>query len=121
MSTYSEALKDPRWARRRLEVLVRAEWTCEECRVAPEEWDTLNVHHRYYRSGAKPWEYEDTELVCLCRRCHEDVTDELERVYRAVGMLRLAALPQIVALARRLAVVEFPPRLPEVQEPEDDD
>lgn len=113
MSTYSQALKDPRWTGRRLEILARSDWTCEECGAQPEDESKLNIHHRYYRAGAKPWEYEDTELMCLCRRCHEDMTDELERVYRAVGRLRIDALSQIVALANRLAVVEYPLRLPE--------
>jgi hypothetical protein len=32
----------------------------------------LNVHHRYYVKGRRPWEYPNFSLVTLCRDCHED-------------------------------------------------
>lgn len=31
----------------------------------------LNVHHKYYVTGLKPWEYEDDALVTLCKECHQ--------------------------------------------------
>ena len=31
----------------------------------------LNVHHKYYVLGKKPWEYEDNALVTLCESCHQ--------------------------------------------------
>lgn len=32
----------------------------------------LNVHHKYYIRGKKPWEYPDDEaLVTLCEDCHK--------------------------------------------------
>lgn len=33
----------------------------------------LHVHHCYYISGRKPWEYEDALLITLCKKCHETV------------------------------------------------
>ena len=30
----------------------------------------LNVHHRYYTIGSKPWEYSNDALVTLCQDCH---------------------------------------------------
>ncbi len=72
----------------------------------------LHVHHRHYRAGARPWEYEDADLACLCRRCHENITDELERVYRAVGKLRIDSLHKVVAHVERLLAAEAPMRLP---------
>lgn len=68
MSTYSQLLRHPRWQRRRLEILNRAGWKCEECGT---EEDELHVHHKRYRRGAKPWEYDDDDLVSLCDRCHD--------------------------------------------------
>lgn len=68
MSTYAERLKDPRWQRRRLEILQRADFTCEQCGSKDR---TLHVHHLLYRKGAMPWEYEDHELRSLCEPCHE--------------------------------------------------
>lgn len=30
----------------------------------------LNVHHRYYTKGSKPWEYSNDALLTLCQDCH---------------------------------------------------
>lgn len=69
--TYSEKLLDPRWQRKRLEVLERADFRCESCGSATE---TLHVHHKLYRRGAEPWEYDAaTELASLCSTCHGEV------------------------------------------------
>lgn len=34
-------------------------------------YDGLNVHHKYYVRGKKPWEYDDDALVTLCADCHK--------------------------------------------------
>lgn len=34
-------------------------------------YDGLNVHHKYYVRGKKPWEYDDDTLVTLCADCHK--------------------------------------------------
>src|SRR5689334_17616419 len=67
--SYSEKLRDPRWQKKRLEVMAAANWSCQACGDAKE---TLNVHHAFYVRGRDPWEYEIAELVCLCEPCHED-------------------------------------------------
>ena len=33
----------------------------------------LNVHHKYYVNGNKPWEYSSDALVTLCEDCHCDI------------------------------------------------
>ncbi len=65
---YFEKLKDPRWQKKRLGILERADWKCEECARADQ---TLHVHHTLYIYGKEPWEYRDEELKCLCEECHE--------------------------------------------------
>lgn len=67
--TYSEKLKDPRWQRRRLEILNRDEFTCQKC---GDKENTLHVHHRWYKFGKEPWEYPDEILITLCHNCHEE-------------------------------------------------
>ena len=67
--TYKEKLKDPRWQKKRLKILDRDEWVCQECYDSDS---TLHVHHRYYSSGKDPWDYPDSALVTLCEACHED-------------------------------------------------
>jgi hypothetical protein len=67
-SIYLQKLKDPRWQKKRLKVMDRANFECEQCGST----DTpLNVHHIAYKKRAEPWEYEDNELQCLCEVCHE--------------------------------------------------
>jgi hypothetical protein len=67
--SYFELLRDPRWQRKRLEVMEKAEFKCQYCAT---ETETLNVHHKIYRSGADPWDYPNDQLVCICEHCHEE-------------------------------------------------
>lgn len=67
MTTYSELLRDPRWQKKRLEVLEDANWTCTRCYDDETE---LHVHHLRYRWNVKPWDYDLDELRCLCKTCH---------------------------------------------------
>jgi len=30
----------------------------------------LNIHHKYYIKGKKPWDYPNTALITLCQDCH---------------------------------------------------
>lgn len=68
--TYSEKLKDPRWQKKRLEILERYEWKCKLCRRSDLE---LHIHHKEYKSSRQPWEYEDNNFVSLCKICHKIV------------------------------------------------
>lgn len=64
--SYSEKLRDPRWQKKRLEILERDGWKCLEC---GETAETLHVHHLFYR-GSAPWETPDYGLRTLCESCH---------------------------------------------------
>lgn len=68
MKTYAEKLKDPRWQRKRLEILNRDEFACRDC---GNKRDTLHVHHCSYAHGREPWDYDDSNLRTLCETCHE--------------------------------------------------
>lgn len=70
MSNYTELLKHPNWQKKRLEIMHRADFRCEIC---GDNENMLQVHHLKYRKGAKPWEYGDEELACLCESCHEGI------------------------------------------------
>lgn len=67
--TYAEQLKDPRWQRKRKEVLERDSYSCRECKAK----DTiLHVHHGYYDQSKLAWEYNNKYLHTLCNKCHEE-------------------------------------------------
>jgi len=70
-SEFWELYKRPEWQEKRLEIMQRADFKCEECGSKDK---TLHVHHGYYERGKKPWEYPSSSLRCLCERCHEEYT-----------------------------------------------
>jgi len=71
---YSEKLKDPRWQKKRLEILERDQWMCQHCY---DTKSTLSVHHLYYESSRDPWDYDDAALVTLCNDCHQFEYDNI--------------------------------------------
>lgn len=101
MVSYSDRLKDPRWQRRRLEVLNRENFTCETCAATDK---TLHVHHKLYRKGAMPWEYEDHELEVLCKDCHESEHNTKEALAREMAEMSLWQLDQLLGYAISLRV-----------------
>lgn len=83
--SYWKLLKHPEWQKKRLLIMDRAGFECEECGVKDV---TLNVHHTYYKKGAKPWEYEDSSLRCLCEDCHKithELAEDMKTILRVVG------------------------------------
>lgn len=67
---YSERLKDPRWQKKRLQIMERDGFTCRLC---SDTETTLNVHHLFYEKGADPWDYPDLSLLTVCEPCHEEL------------------------------------------------
>ena len=72
MPTYQEMLRDPRWIECRAKVIERDEHTCQTCWSSDT---TLSVHHTYYMTDAKPWEYPIYDdwphaLETVCADCH---------------------------------------------------
>lgn len=82
--TYSEKLKDPRWQKRRLEILQRDGFQCQfgygNC---PPETE-LHIHHRRYIRGKDPWDYHESDLVTVCADCHKSITNLKERIGRVL-------------------------------------
>ena len=73
---YIEKLKDPRWQKKRLEILNRDEWYCQKCF---DNETTLNVHHRYYLPKTDPWDYPESALIALCENCHSEEKDHMPK------------------------------------------
>ena len=68
--TYIEKLQDPRWQKKRLEVMNRDHWACIHCNKSE---NTLTVHHCRY--NGEPWEADDQLLITLCMDCHKTRQD----------------------------------------------
>lgn len=65
MGRYSDLLKDPRWQKKRLDIMNRDSFSCQRCFSTDK---TLHVHHIKYIG--KPWECPDKYLITLCEQCH---------------------------------------------------
>lgn len=97
--TYSEKLKDPRWQKRRLEIMERDKWRCVHC---ADDKKTLAVHHTIYHKDAEPWEYEDAELITLCDDCHNRHECAKKVVLARLGEMRGSELFALAEYVDRL-------------------
>lgn len=84
--SYWEKLKDPRWQKKRLAIMERDRFACLECKAKDQ---TLHVHHRLYRKGLDPWDYDDGDLMTLCEGCHSDLTSTRGNLDEILGLMDL--------------------------------
>ena len=89
---YSEKLRDPRWQKKRLQVLERDNFTCQFCGNTEK---TLHIHHFCYPQSGNPWDSHLTSLTTLCCDCHQvehskDLSDKERRLVdliQTIGMM----------------------------------
>lgn len=89
--TYYEKLKDPRWQKKRLEILERDNFKCSQCRDGE---NTLNVHHGYYTTNYNPWDYPNETLHTVCEMCHEEFECVKHDIHRALGSYSIKELTE---------------------------
>ena len=82
--TYAEKYKHPNWQRKRLEIMNRADFTCEACGSTN---NSLQVHHGYYERGMDPWDYDDDTLHCFCVDCHLKADELKRRLHKRIATL----------------------------------
>lgn len=63
--TYAEKLKDPRWQKKRLDIMSRDEFKCQYC---GDVETTLHIHHLAYTGN--PWDASNDDLITACEHCH---------------------------------------------------
>lgn len=99
--TYSDKLRDVRWAERKTEHLKHS------CRcVLCGSTDRLNVHHRAYRRGAEPWEYDEADLLTLCENCHATIHEAEMKAKAFVISLQPDQAVEFGELIRALALAD---------------
>jgi hypothetical protein len=74
---YWELLKDPRWLKRRDQIITLFGRVCWQCKATE---GAMHVHHRYYISKRLPWDYPDVALRVLCEECHQWKHDQPNRL-----------------------------------------
>lgn len=122
--TYSDKLKDPRWQRKRLEIMQRDDFTCRNCGAKDK---TLNIHHIRYLKGLEPWEYKEFYLVTLCEECHTkeeravirgDYNEPVAVERKEPTMHRLIAFLCAASVANKKALQTIKDRANEIKEAE---
>lgn len=78
-------LKDPRWQKKRLEIMQRDNFTCQHCGNTDK---SLQVHHLWYSPLKKPWEYDNSAFITLCEHCHENETECNSSLYSTFSDLK---------------------------------
>ncbi|HEX9972276.1 MAG TPA: hypothetical protein VGD14_09415 [bacterium] len=79
--SYKEKLLDPRWQKKRLEILERDNWSCQACGAKDRP---LQIHHLSYQN-LEPWEIESDQLITLCDVHHKIETNK--SIDAPVGLL----------------------------------
>lgn len=73
--------------------MQRDEFECVSCRCKDKH---LNVHHKTYRKGADPWDYDDENFITYCIDCHGVIHEEkdflMTYIDTAEKMRRLATM-----------------------------
>lgn len=84
--SYLEKLKNPKWQKKRLEILQRDEFKCRNCN---DDDSCLQIHHLVY-NNCDPWEYENRHLITLCEKCHKK--EEFEKSFTNMGVDYLTSI-----------------------------
>jgi len=77
---YIEKLKNPKWQKKRLEILNRDNFKCRNCE---SDEKCLQIHHLIY-NDCEPWEYENRNLITLCEDCHKE--EEFQKNFTNMGI-----------------------------------
>ena len=80
---YSSKLRDPRWQKKRLEIMQRDEFTCLFCHSGLTGGKNLQVHHILYKRR-DPWDYPNYLYQTLCDECHQHRTELTDKVVDAI-------------------------------------
>lgn len=74
---HDKELKSPEWKKKRREVFDRYGEQCAEC----GRTEKLQVHHLCYRKGHHLWEYDVSELIPLCGKCHRKISKDKNHIW----------------------------------------
>lgn len=75
---YKQQLKNQLWLNKKAEILKRDNYRCTNCGSILN----LQVHHKRYISGRMAWDYDNNDLITLCRNCHYSThSEELKATY----------------------------------------
>jgi len=106
---YIELLRDPRWQRKKNAILERDDYRCQFCR---DTETNLQAHHKRYAKSGLPWDVPNSWLITLCQRCHERVSELINRAREMLAEMNLYELPLAVESLEKLWSVPRVPAIP---------
>ncbi|MBD8677940.1 HNH endonuclease [Sphingomonas sp. CFBP 13720] len=71
--------KTARWQTLRWSVLVRDLFTCQRCQIIMSDTSQLVADHTKAHRGDEALFWDDRNLQCLCKRCHDSDKQREER------------------------------------------
>lgn len=75
---YEQDLKDPRWQALAKKIRYRDNDRCKMCGCKKRKGMEMNVHHLRYYLNRKPWEYDESDLITICRDCHRKLHETID-------------------------------------------
>ena len=103
---FKEQIKHPKWQKKRLDILERDEYICQNCHVDDE---TLHVHHFTYKSNTNLWDYDNNNLITFCERCHKDwhTVNEKIKILLSVDTTYLKEVYALLKYVRQMDMLEI--------------
>lgn len=74
--------KTARWQRKRWSVLVRDDFTCQRCGRVEAITSKLVADHKIPHRGDEALFWDDDNLQCLCKTCHDSAKQREEAAAR---------------------------------------
>lgn len=105
-SKYGEKLNSEQWREFSKDTKERRGNYCQSCKRGNVE---LHVHHIFYDSTREPWQYQDKELAVLCKQCHFELHEQLQKFRKFVFGKMTPRVAQVINGALAVALENYEP------------
>lgn len=79
---YKAWYKTARWQRLRWAVLRRDLFTCKRCKRVKPDTSQLVAHHKVAHKGNERLFWDENNIECFCKGCHDGPVQSFERTGR---------------------------------------
>ena len=70
---YRKLLQNPKWQKKRLEILQRDNFSCVVCGNGIDTDTQVHVNNLSYRKVCMPLECDINDMIVLCQKCHQRI------------------------------------------------
>jgi 5-methylcytosine-specific restriction protein A len=81
--------KTSRWQRLRWSILVRDLFTCQRCKRIESDTSQLVADHKTPHRGNEALFWDEENLTCMCKPCHDGAKQSLERTGKARPLITI--------------------------------